>query len=88
MSQVALLVDDQEAVRSYASAVLRQAGFEVIEAANGAEALFNSSVQSVHGGCSRDRHHNAAHDWYRVGQCSQERVSRASRRLHFRRTAG
>jgi two-component system, cell cycle sensor histidine kinase and response regulator CckA len=39
MSQVALLVDDEQPVRSYVSAVLRQAGFDVIEAANGADAL-------------------------------------------------
>jgi two-component system, cell cycle sensor histidine kinase and response regulator CckA len=39
MRQIALLVDDDQAPRAFVSAVLRQGGYEVVEAANGTDAL-------------------------------------------------
>jgi two-component system cell cycle sensor histidine kinase/response regulator CckA len=47
MPQVALLVDDEQTLPAYVSAILRQVGFSVLEAADGKEAL--SIVQRVHG---------------------------------------
>ena len=47
MQQIALLVDDEQPVRGYVSAVLRQGGFEVVEAADGTDAL--AMVQRMHG---------------------------------------
>ena len=39
MSHTALLVDDEQGVRAYVSAVLRQAGYRVVAAADASEAL-------------------------------------------------
>ena len=39
MRQVAIVVDDQQPLRAYVSAVLRNGGFEVVEAADGRDAL-------------------------------------------------
>jgi len=39
MRPIALLVDDDQPLRGYVSAVLRQGGFEVVEAADGTDAL-------------------------------------------------
>ena len=47
MRQTALLADDEQPVRAYVSAVLRQEGFEVLEAADGRDAL--SIVQRMEG---------------------------------------
>jgi NarL family two-component system response regulator LiaR len=47
MSQIALLVDDERCLRAYASEVLCREGFEVVEAADGDDAL--RIVQSMHG---------------------------------------
>ena len=46
MLQIALLVDDDQQVRGYVSAVLRHGGFEVVEAADGTDAV--AMVQRVH----------------------------------------
>ena len=47
MRQIALLVDDEQPLRAYVSAVLRQEGFEVVEAGDGIDAL--SIVHRMHG---------------------------------------
>lgn len=47
MRQIALLVDDEQPVRAYVSAVLRQDGYEVLEAGDGSDAL--SIVQQMQG---------------------------------------
>jgi two-component system, cell cycle sensor histidine kinase and response regulator CckA len=47
MSQLVLLVDDERSLRAYASEVLCREGFEVVEAADGADAL--AIVQRMHG---------------------------------------
>jgi CheY-like chemotaxis protein len=47
MPQVALLVDDEQPVRAYLAAVLREGGFQVLEAEDGSDAL--SIIQQMHG---------------------------------------
>jgi two-component system, cell cycle sensor histidine kinase and response regulator CckA len=47
MPRVALLVDDEQKLRAFVSAVLREGGFHVLEAADGKDALL--IVQRVNG---------------------------------------
>jgi two-component system chemotaxis response regulator CheY len=48
MAKKILLVDDSASVRTVAGIALREAGYEVIDAANGKEALSMLNVERVH----------------------------------------